>query len=352
MSRRKLNVSDEKIRELRNLGYSYKMIANYFQEAGIKVSISTIQNRCKKIYGGVEKIPKIAHASRNNLFHKYGEEIYRLSQQDLSYTEIRNILNAKGVKISRSSITHISDKVYSEKGEEKKYTFITKKGITAEKIFELRESGKSYREISYYYKSIGIEVSNTSIYRWCKQIYSSKNKEEPKIDGRPKRKDISDEEVYELKNKGYSYAKISEHYRKMGVEVSIYTIAKRCQKMYAEKNEELHRSKRNKGVDDEELYKMKKSGMSGRSIMEYYNSLGIKISQAGVYSKCKKIFEEKGEKMPRSKPSLAKNEKCILSELETKLQTCLVEKEKSSELVEKFEQLERKIGELNEIKIR
>ena len=125
----------------------------------------------------------------------------------------------------------------------------------------------------------------------------------------------------------------------MGVEVSTYTIAKRCQKIYAEKNEELHRAKRNKGIDDEELYKMKKSGMSGRSIMEYYNSLGIKISQAEVYLKCKKIFEEKGEKMPRSKPSLAKKEKGILSELETNLQTCLVEKEKSSELVEKLIEL-------------
>ena len=353
MSRRKLNITDEKIRELRNQGYSYRKIVKYFQENGNEVSISTINNRCKKIYGSLENIPKaIFRLGNNTLADKYGEEIYRLSQQDLSYTEIRNILNAKGIKISLTSVTLIADKVYREKGEEKKYVFIMKKGITVEKIFELRESEMSYQEISDYYKSIGIEVSASSILRYCKQIYSNKNKKEPKkVNGR-KRKDISDEEIYELKNKGYSYEKIAEYYTKKGIEVSISTIAKRCQKIFKKRGEKVHREKKNIGISDEELYQMKKFGMSLRSIVEHCNTLGIKTSQSTVYLWLKNIFEEKGEKMPRGKTKTAKNENSILSELETELQTVLVKKEKSSELVEKFEQLEEKGGELNEIQIR
>ena len=354
MSRRKLNITDEKIRELRNQGYSYGKIVKYFQENGNEVSISTINNRCKKIYGSLENIPKaIFRLGNNTLADKYGEEIYRLSQQDLSYTEIRNILNAKGVKISLTSVTLIADKVYREKGEEKKYVFIMKKGITAEKIFELRENGMTYREICDYYNGIGIEVSCTSIFRWCKQIYSSKNKKESgRVGSRKKRKDISDEKIYELKNKGYSYEKIAEYYKKKGVEVTIYTIAKRCQKIFEKKGEKVPRAKNNTVISDEELYQMKKSGMSLISIFEHCNTLGIETSQSGVYLRLKKIFEEKGEKMPRGKTITTKNENGILSEMETELQTILVKKGKSSELVEKFEQLERKKGELNEIQIR
>ena len=48
--KKKNELSNEIIFELREKGMSYERIADYYKEKGIKVTVGTIERRCKKAY--------------------------------------------------------------------------------------------------------------------------------------------------------------------------------------------------------------------------------------------------------------------------------------------------------------
>ena len=50
LSRRKIEIRDEEIYELREQGMTYERIAEYYSIKGIKITYSAIGYRCKKIY--------------------------------------------------------------------------------------------------------------------------------------------------------------------------------------------------------------------------------------------------------------------------------------------------------------
>ena len=59
--------------------------------------------------------------------------------------------------------------------------------LSEERIYELRERGLAYQEISdIFLTEEGIKISYTTIRERCKEIYKEKGQEEPKIKRGPK----------------------------------------------------------------------------------------------------------------------------------------------------------------------
>ena len=240
------------------------------------------------------------------------EEIYELREQGESYEEIARYYNEKGIEISKATIAYRCKKIYNAKGKEDpkiKKGKNKREDVTDEEIYELREQGKSYEEIARYYKEKGIPITRVTIAKRCKTIYIEKGKEEPKAKkGKKERDDVTNEELYELREKGMKYEEIVKYFEEKGIKISQSQVCKRCKKIYEEKGQEEPKIKnRINEATDEEIYKLREQGMTYERIAEYYNTKGIKISQMALYRRCKKIYKEKGEEEPKAKRGRKKN---------------------------------------------
>lgn len=80
----------------------------------------------------------------------------------------------------------------------------------------------------------------------CKRIYKEKGKEEPKVKKKEtkRRKDITDEEIYELREQGMTYQEILNYFEKKGIKISWVTIRERCKKIYEKKGKEVPKLKK------------------------------------------------------------------------------------------------------------
>lgn len=179
----------------------------------------------------------------------------------------------------------------------------------SKKIYNLRENWLSYALIARQLRINGEVISEETVRKECKRIYRFLGKEEPKLRREPglereltrNRRIISDEEIYNLREKGLSHGLIACHFTREGRKVSESTIGKRCKEIY----ERL-------GKEEPKL---------------------------------------KGEKIKK-----VKNEgKSELETLEEKLQEAIATKKRSGELVKGYQELEgqlekKKVGELGEQK--
>ena len=62
-----------------------------------------------------------------------------------------------------------------------------------------------------------------------------------------------------------------------------------------------------KKISDEEIYELRKSGMSYKKMAKVFHIRGIRIASNTIASKCKRIFAEKGEAEPKGKRVNNKN---------------------------------------------
>ena len=184
--------------------------------------------------------------------------------------------------------------------------------IRDEEIYELREQGESYEEIARYYNGKGIEISKATIAYRCKKIYNEKGKEAPKIKkGKNKREDVTDEEIYELREQGMTYKGMMEYFEQKDVKISKSLLSKRLKEIYKEKGKEEPKAKNGEkernDITDEEIYELREQGISYREMERHFDEKGIKISQMTLYRRCKKIYKEKGEEEPKAKRGRKKN---------------------------------------------
>lgn len=89
----------------------------------------------------------------------------------------------------------------------------------------------------------------------CKNIYTEKEKEEPKVKRKGTKKYITDEEIYKLREQGMAYRVISCYFEERGIKICEETIGKRCKRIYKEKGKEEPKLKKKKQykTDDESL---------------------------------------------------------------------------------------------------
>ena len=142
--------------------------------------------------------------------------------------------------------------------------------------------------------------------------------------------EIRDEEIYELREQGESYEEIARYYNGKGIEISKATIAYRCKKIYNEKGKEEPKAKKGKkerkDVTNEEIYELRKQGMTYGDITKYYNKKGIKINPSTIRLRCKEIYEKKGEEAPKVTRKNKKPEECLLGRLNDTLNGKIKEK--------------------------
>ena len=127
-------------------------------------------------------------------------------------------------------------------------------------------------------------------------------------------KQISDEEIYELREKKMTYKEISEYFAKKRKKISPSQLCNRCKKIYAKKGKKEPKVKRknkriNKrinGISDEEIYELREQKMTYKEISEFFAKKRKKISPSQLCRRCKKIYAKKGKKEPKVKRKINK----------------------------------------------
>ena len=323
---RRSKIKDEEIFKLREQGLTYEKIVEELTNQGEKTNISVIYSRCKEIYEEKEMDePKIRSSKITD------EKIFELREQGLTYKKIAEELTNQGEKIDRSVIKARCKKIYEKKRmEEPKAKREQKtKIITDEEIFKLREKGLSYEKISEELTNQGKKISFNTIRLRCKKIYEEKGMEEPKVKRKQKTK-ITDEEIFKLREKGLSYEKIAEELTNQGKKISSNTIRLRCKKIYEEKGKEEPETKckQNLQITDEEIFELSEKGLSYRKIAEELANQGKKIDYSTAKLRCKEIYEEKAKtKSKLSKTSEDKSKQNLLYQKKENEDLLISEKE-------------------------
>ena len=256
----------------------------------------------------------------NNYLTEY---IYELRKDGCSYNIIAERLYEEGIKISYESIRKISKNVFKEHNEieaKAKYQKKNQISLLNEEIYELRKQGLTYLEISQFLETKDIHISYETIRQYCKKIFKDKNEEEAKskhtydLD-----KDDINQEIYNLRKQGLSYNAIKDELEKRGIAIKKWTVAYRCQKIFEQKNESNDFSEQRKQVSkstDETIYSLRKQGYSDIFIVDYLRQNGIQIGRKNVYRRMANVFKEKGEEIP--KPSIRKKREICNNTLKNK----------------------------------
>ena len=233
------------------------------------------------------------------------EKIFELRQQEMSYQKIREaLLEQFGETLDLRTIRKRSKEMFQDKGIDQP---ILKRGRKDswnqgekakqinEEIFELKEQGYSYKNISKKLQEKGIDINEDKIGRLCQKIYKAKGKSVPKAGVLNL---IDRDELYKLSEEGLSDDKICEKLNERGIDITYSSLHNIMRKIYKEKGEKRIGGRRQIiGVTDEELYNLRKQGKTIKEISEFYKSKGIDIGEASIYKKVKVIFEQKNEEM-------------------------------------------------------
>lgn len=165
-----------------------------------------------------------------------------------------------------------------------------------DEIYKLKESGMTYKEITDYYHSKGIDINEETLKARCIEAYMDRGKDKPAKSNLKKRTDIPEDEVFELRKKGYTYKQIVEYYVEEGKPlISISLICNICKKMYKKAGIKDTTKLRKYSVisdeliTDDDLLSMRQQKVSYRGIQEYYRKKGIKISMYKITRRCQEI---------------------------------------------------------------
>ena len=237
----------EEIYELRKAGFSYQGIAKHFHEHGIKINEREIEEVCKEIFNekGEKQYRgrKIPH-EKSERQKKIDARICELRNNGLTFNSIIAYFQNRGIKIE---VKDIRAALKEARQEEEKTEEVERydEDWLKEKIYELREQELSYAKIEKYFLDSGIKISLDKVKKLCKEIYSEKGKEEPKIKREfPKRLApvISDDVIRILKEKKWSDEKIAIYLNRKGIKVSEGYIAGRSRELYARLGKEKPRT--------------------------------------------------------------------------------------------------------------
>ena len=212
-----------------------------------------------------------------------------------------------------------------------------------DEIYILKKSGLSYEEISEYYFDKGIVVSSMTIGRRCRKIFAERGEVVPDLRSIGKT-EITKNEIFDLREQGLSYRQISEHFKIQGINISISTVRNMCKEAYASMNEidSLAQESRIGEIPEQRIFELREQGLAIEKMCLELQKEGYNISKGTLRNICIEIYARKGIKQPEvrrgRKPSKAARE--TLEDLDKKTQDLLIKKEKSKEIVKGFENIE------------
>jgi len=191
--RKKINISIEKIAQLKEQGMSYVKIAKYLrEEEGINVSLSNIYRRLGEYYKSVgKKTQKDIEI----------EDILKLKEKGMSAAKIvKYFKEEKGIMVCEETIRKRLTEYYKSIGEER---LQERKILPMDEIIMLRQKGLSVKKIVQYLKQKDINVSESTIYKRLKEDYKVNEEESDSTTktriGRPSEK-YDDDVKYILMN--------------------------------------------------------------------------------------------------------------------------------------------------------
>ena len=123
---------------------------------------------------------------------------------------------------------------------------------------------------------------------------------------------ISDEEIIELREKGWSYYLMAKHFAESGRKITPSALQQRCARIYEIIGTDIPKTKRTINtkecelkVKDSTIFKLKEKGYSYKKIQEYYNIRGINISLHKIMERCRAMYKKKG--LGRAKKGVSKS---------------------------------------------
>ena len=169
-------------------------------------------------------------------------------------------------------------------------------------IYKLKTERKTYGEITEYFNSIGIETSVSAVRKICIDEFNIRKEEIPSA--REKVYDnIDDDELIRLKESGMSVREMEEHYKDKGVEINSYQIRKRLLRIYNSKGERIPRAEakhKNTTVSNNEIQVLTEEGLSSIEISRIISAqTGKSISPSGVGYRQEEIYDDNGIKRPK-----------------------------------------------------
>lgn len=154
------------------------------------------------------------------------------------------------------------------------------------------------REKGYTYKKIQEELAKNGKSLSVSKIQSmSKNIYEDL--GKEEPTIISDEIIYDLRNQGLTYQEMEKELKKQGKKITASTLCYRCRKIYEQKNEKIPKASSIK-ISDEEIFKLREKRLTYEKISKHFEQNGRPISICVIQKRCKKIYDEKGLLEPKA----------------------------------------------------
>ena len=181
------------------------------------------------------------------------------------------------------------------------------------KIFELKEHGYNSAEITQILNERGINISRDKVGRLIRKIYAEQGKSVPKS---VNLSNIDNNEIYDLTIKGYKIEDILAYLKDKNIIIPEKVLKDLIREIYAERGIEKKGGRRTIEIPEEEAYAMKKSGMTLSEITKYYQSKGIKIKESALYRKIAAIYEKKGEILTRVPTTVTTIRKALPEEQE------------------------------------
>ncbi len=164
--RRRKNIG-EKIYKLREQGLSYEKIKEELKKEGIILGEWLINKICKEMYETKEEKDPRQISEEDKEERK--RIIFDLREERLTYSQIEKELKKDNKTMSRSTINKRCKEMYGEKGKEEPK--IRKEQITQQsreldkKIYELKKQGLTHNEISNQLKKEGINISKIRVWQ-------------------------------------------------------------------------------------------------------------------------------------------------------------------------------------------
>ena len=307
------NLSNDEIFKFKELGLNYQTMKDIFATKGIFVSVSTLKDRCTRIYNekGIS-VPKSKINSR--VIYK----IFELNNNNKNHLEILESLRKEGIEIPEENLKYICEEVLTEDFIKK---LVDKKDskqqngnridIPIEKIIELKEKGFSYARIAEYFKRQGFPVAQNTIRNRFIEIYGADRKNEPKtikaVAKTKKRKGNSilellpEDRIYELRSKKFSYERIAQILSDEGIKANIDSVAKKVKMIYEERNEKNPDLRNRPNMSDDIIYELREVGLTYKEIVDFYRMIGETVSLSGVEKRCIRLYKRRGEVVPKVK---------------------------------------------------
>lgn len=231
--------------------------------------------------------------------------------------EILRILNDGEQNITIEELYDFLYNYRTQDGKELKRDIKAINSNIDDKIYKLRLEGHLPSEISQILKEQNIILSSTSVFIRCKRIFEEKGEEQPRTRRRREKIfKVSPEEIYDLiENREFTKKQVVEYYKDKKIKIS-YDYVRRKYKQYCVEQIQLGKEikktpkfkmfmenpakKRIRNlIDKQELYEIRKSGMTLGAITKHYKEKGINVSTEAIRLYCKDIFAEKGEEEPK-----------------------------------------------------